>query len=279
MICNICPRNCNIDREKRLGFCHENAKIRVSKIIENFTWEEPCLSGNKGALAIFFSGCNLRCEFCQNYEISHIGKGQSYEVDDFVSLLKSYDYSKFDSIDLVTPTQFSEQLITALQKFKPTVPVIWNSSGYESEKTIERLSKFVDIFLVDFKFCDSALSKRLALAEDYFEVASKAVKLMSSLKENIFEGDMMRQGVLIRHLILPGQVKDSLRVLDFIATNLKNPFVSIMSQFTPNDKGELNRKITPLENKTVLSHARKIGLTHGYFQELSSADDKFIPKF
>ena len=279
MICNICPRKCNIDRGRGKGFCHEGNKIRVSKIIENFCWEEPCLSGKKGTLVIFFSGCNLRCEFCQNYEISHVGKGQEYSISEFVSLLQSYDYSKLDSVDLITPTQFSVDLISALQKFKPPVPVIWNSSGYESEGTIKALAKVVDVFLVDFKFYDSALSQRLAGASDYFEVASRAVKLMSQLKTNVLKNEMMTQGVLIRHLILPGNVKDSLRVLDFIADEIKCPFVSIMSQFTPNGHGELKRKLTPLECKAVLAHAERIGLTQGYFQDLNSADDKFIPKF
>lgn len=275
----MCPRQCNIDRSELLGFCHEDQKIRVAKIIENFCWEEPCLDGKKGTLAVFFSGCNLRCEFCQNYDISHIGKGEKFTAAQFADLLKNYDYSKFDSVDLVSPTQFSWQIVEALKIFRPPVPIIWNSNGYESEKTIETVANYVDIFLADLKFFSSDLSLRLAGAKDYFEVASNTIKKMAELKTNVFEGDMMRQGLIIRHLILPGQVKDSLAILDFIAREISNPFVSIMSQFTPTGRGELNRKISPLELKTVMAHAEKIKLNQGYFQSLDSADDKFVPKF
>ena len=279
MKCNLCPRKCNIDRRSALGFCHESDKIRVSKVIENFCWEEPCLCQQKGALAIFFSGCNLRCEFCQNYEISHFGKGETFSSEQFAKFLSSFDYSKFDSVDLVTPTQFSAQILQALQIFKPPVPIIWNSSGYESENVISALKNVVDIFLVDFKFFDRTLSKQLAQAEDYFDVASKAILFMTNLKPNVFENEMMKSGVIIRHLILPGQVKDSLKLLDFVKANIKDPFISLMSQFTPNGHGQLRRKLTPLEYKTVVAHAEKLGLTNGYFQTLDSADDKFIPNF
>lgn len=279
MKCMLCPRRCNIDRRYASGFCRESEKIRVAKVIKNFNWEEPCLSGNKGTLAIFFSGCNLRCEFCQNYEISHMGKGETYSSEEFASFLSSFDYKNLDSIDFITPTQFSYQIVQALKIFKPPVPIIWNSSGYENTSTIRSLNKYVDIFLVDFKFWDGSLSKRLAMAENYGEVASKAILLMTKLKQNFFKGERMEQGVIIRHLILPGHVKDSMQILDYIAHNIPNPFISIMSQFTPNGRGEFKRKITPLEYKTVLAHARKLGLQNGYYQSLDSADDKFVPSF
>lgn len=279
MECVQCPRHCKIDRALRKGFCGESDKIRIAKIIENFKWEEPCISGEKGALAIFFSGCNLRCNFCQNYEISHKGKGKEYTPQEFCELLKSFDQTQYDSIDLVTPTQFSLELVSAFKGFKKTIPVVFNSNAYESEETIVKLAEFVDVFLVDLKFFDSALSARLAGAPNYFEVASTAIKLMNKLKPNKFENGILKQGVLIRHLILPGQVRDSIKLLDFIKAEIENPLVSIMSQFTPIGRGELQRKITPLELKTVLAHAEKLGLTEGYFQDLESADECFIPNF
>lgn len=279
MICFQCPRKCNVDRLFQKGFCKEGEKIRVAKIIENFCWEEPCIGGKKGALAIFFSGCNLRCEFCQNYEISHIGKGKEYSAQGFREKLHSFNLNNFDSIDLVSPTQFSMQLCDVFENFSCPVPIVFNSNGYESEETIMKVAKFADVFLVDLKFYDSALSQRLCGAKDYFEVASRALKLMTQLKLTIFEKGMLKQGVLIRHLILPGQVRDSIKLLDFIKSKIKSPLVSIMSQFTPNGRGELKRKITPLELKVVLSHAEKIGLKEGYFQDLSSANKTFIPKF
>ncbi|MCM1324882.1 MAG: radical SAM protein [Acetobacter sp.] len=279
MKCLQCPKHCNIDRTARKGFCGESDKLRVAKIIENFKWEEPCISGNKGALAIFFSGCNLRCNFCQNYEISHKGKGKEYTPQGFRELLESYDMSKYDSLDLVTPTQFSLQLVDTFHGYNKTLPIVFNSNGYESEETIRKVAEFADVFLVDLKFYDKELSTRLAGAPNYFEVASKAVKLMSKLKPNRFKNGILTQGVLIRHLILPGQVRDSIRLLDYIKAEIETPFVSIMSQFTPIGKGELKRKITPLEFKTVLAHAEKLGLDNGYFQDLDSANECFIPKF
>lgn len=279
MICNQCPRKCNIDRKQAKGFCNEGQNIRISKIIENFEWEEPCISGKKGTLAIFFSGCNLRCNFCQNYEISHIGKGQEYSKEEFLKLLRSFDYSKFDSVDFITPSQFSLQILAALREVEIPVSIVWNSNGYESEAVIEAISKYIDVFLVDFKFYDKGLSRTLSSADNYFEVASKVVKLMSKLKPNKAADDLLKQGVVIRHLILPGQVKDSIKILDYIHNNIKDPIISLMSQFTPNGRGELNRKITPLEYKTVLAHAERLGLSNGYFQEFTSADTCFIPKF
>lgn len=280
MKCFDCPRMCGIDRSKSKGFCGEKDKIRVSKVIENFMWEEPCISGKKGALAIFFSGCNLRCDFCQNYDISHIGKGKEYSPEEFRDYLNGFDLTKFDSIDLVTPTHFSSLLAKAFENFSSPIPVVWNSSGYENEKTIEVVSKFVDVFLPDFKYYDASLSEKLSCAKDYFSVASKAIKKMRELKsENIFDGDVLKEGVLIRHLVLPGNAKDSFKILEFISQNIKNPFISLMCQFTPNGHGQIDKKLTILEYKAVCSHAQKLGLESGYVQELSSADDSFIPQF
>lgn len=279
MKCNQCPRHCQIDRIAQKGFCGEYEKIRVAKVIENFMWEEPCISGERGALAIFFSGCNLRCNFCQNYEISHKGKGKEYTIQEFTSFINNFDLDKFDSIDLVTPSHFSLQLAEAFKGLKKVEPIVFNSNGYESDDTIRKVAEFADVFLVDLKFYDKGLSTRLAGARDYFEVASKAIKLMNRLKPNIMKNGLLKQGMLIRHLILPGQVRDSIKLLDFIKAEIDNPYISIMSQFTPIERGELSRKITPLELKTVITHAEKLGLTNGYFQDLDSADQCFIPNF
>lgn len=278
MKCFDCPRMCGADREKAKGYCGEGNRIRVSKIIENFKWEEPCISGNKGALAIFFSGCNLRCEFCQNYKISHIGGGDSFTPKEFRQLLERFDLEKFSSIDLITPTHFSSLLISALKDFKSPIPIVWNSGGYEREQTIEGLSEVVDVFLPDFKYFSSELSSKLSKCPDYFQVASKAIKSMRKFKpNNIFKDGVLCEGLIIRHLVLPESYRDSMKVLDFIADEIKEPFVSVMGQFTPT-RGELKRKIYPLEYKAVLSHATKLNL-QGYFQELSSADENFIPEF
>ena len=280
MLCYDCPRNCGVDRNKNLGFCREEENIRIAKIIENFKWEEPCISGKKGALAIFFSGCNLRCEFCQNFNISHKGKGDVYSSEEFRNLLENYDLSKFSCIDLITPTHFSSKIIESLQNFKSPIPIVWNSSGYEKEETIERLKNIVDVFLPDFKYYSSELSLKLSYAKDYFEVASKAIKKMRELKpKNIFNDEILQSGVLIRHLVLPGQVKDSFKILDYIKENINDPYISLMAQFTPIKKGNLNRRIYPLEYKAVLSHAEKLNLDKGYIQDITSANENFVPEF
>lgn len=280
MLCYDCPRNCGVDRNKNLGFCREEENIRIAKIIKNFKWEEPCISGKKGALAIFFSGCNLRCEFCQNFNISHKGKGDVYSSEEFRNLLENYDLSKFSCIDLITPTHFSSKIIESLQNFKSPIPIVWNSSGYEKEETIERLKNIVDVFLPDFKYYSSELSLKLSYAKDYFEVASKAIKKMRELKpKNIFNDGILQSGVLIRHLVLPGQVKDSFKILDYIKENINDPYISLMAQFTPIKKGTLNRRIYPLEYKAVLSHAEKLNLDKGYIQDITSANENFVPEF
>lgn len=278
MNCYDCPRECGIDRNIKSGFCGEKNKIRVSKVIENFMWEEPCISGDKGALAIFFSGCNLRCEFCQNYKISHMGGGKEYSAQEFKKYLQSFDLTKFSSIDLITPTHFSSLLIEALKDFNSPIPIVWNSSGYEKVEMIEKLSRVVDVFLPDFKYFSPELSFKYSKCKDYFDKTSQAILTMVKCKkENIFENGILTQGVLIRHLVLPCHQKDSLKVLDFISKNIKNPLVSVMGQFTPT-RGELNRKLYPLEYKVVLSYAEKLNLK-GYFQELTSANENFIPEF
>ncbi len=278
--CFDCPRNCGAKRDQTKGFCGEGDKIRVAKIIENFMWEEPCISGNKGALAIFFSGCNLRCDFCQNYQISHVGKGDFYSPKQFRELLLSYDLDRFSSIDLITPTHFSSLLVEALDGLDLKIPVVWNSGGYENVETIEKLAKMVDVFLPDLKYFDEGLSLKLSKAKDYFTVASKAIKKMRQLKkENIFDEEgILQEGVLIRHLVIPGQSQDSKKLLDFIASEIDRPFISVMGQFTPIGNF-IKERLKPLEYKIVLGYAEKLGLTNGFFQDLESADETFIPQF
>lgn len=280
MKCYDCPRNCGVDRKNQKGFCGEGDKIRVAKVIENFKWEEPCISGEKGALAIFFSGCNLKCTFCQNMKISHGGYGKEFSSQEFAKFLRSFNFEKFSSIDLITPTHFTSQIVEALKNFNSPIPIVWNSSGYEKEDSIEKVATVVDVFLPDFKYCDESLSRQKSQAIDYFAVATKAIEKMRQCKpNNIFNAEgVLQKGVLIRHLVLPGRVKDSIAVLNQIKDKIQHPFVSIMSQYIPLGENG-GRKIYPLEYKIVTSHAQKIGLNNGYFQEMGSADENFIPDF
>lgn len=277
-LCTTCPRNCRISRSGQVGFCNETDLIRVSKIIKNFQWEEPCITGDKGTLAIFFSGCNLRCDYCQNYEISRDGVGQTYTVEEFCKLIEE-NQSSHSSIDLVTPTHFSKQLAKCFEKFKPTIPVVWNTNSYETEENISLVSKFVDVFLADFKYANDQLGQQFSKCNDYFSKALPAIKLMCQLKPDILDGEFMKQGVVIRHLVLPGYTKNSFEVLDQIAEHFENRKISLMSQFTPNGKSSLNRKLTPIEYKAVVAHMQKLNLQNGYLQQFDSASDCFVPKF
>lgn len=280
MKCYDCPRNCGVDRKVAKGFCQADDQIAVAKVIQNFMWEEPCISGGKGALAIFFGGCNLRCEFCQNYKISHDQIGQKYSPQEFRAFLANFDLTKFSCIDLITPSHYSSLLIKALDGFESPIPIVWNSSGYEKAQMIEKLSSVVDVFMPDLKYFDSNLSRKLSKAENYFEVATEAIKTMRKCKpNNIFVDGVMQEGVLIRHLVLPGQTEDSVKLLKFIKNEISKPFISLMCQFTPTENSSIQRKLLPLEYKRVLAYADKLGLVEGFFQGQDSADDGFIPQF
>jgi len=276
--CNICPRNCNINRDKQTGFCKETQTIRIAKIIEHFCWEEPCLSNKKGTLAIFFSGCNLRCDYCQNYEISRGGVGKTYSIDEFVNLIEEKQKSH-SSIDLITPTHFSKQLTQAFMRIHKQVPVIWNTNSYETIENIENVSKFVDIFLADLKYSNDIIGKKFSQCSDYNTIAISAIKKMCQLKPDIFKHQVMQQGVIIRHLVLPDNVLNSLECLKQCKDLFPDRILSVMSQFTPNGKSSLNRKITPIEYKVVISHMEKLSLENGFIQELDSANEIFIPDF
>ncbi|MBP3619873.1 MAG: radical SAM protein [Clostridia bacterium] len=241
-------------------------------------WEEPCITGNKGALAIFFSGCNLKCDYCQNFQISRGGVGEVYSIDEFVNIIEQ-NQDNHCFIDLITPTHFSDQLRQAFKKISKKIPVVWNTNGYESTTTIENVSEFVDVFLTDFKYSDNLLAEKFSKCKNYFEVCLDATKTMCALKTDKYENDLISQGVLIRHLVLPGLVKNSLAVLDCIKENFPERKISLMSQFTPNGQSELNRPLKAIEYKTVLAHAEKLQLTNGYFQDFSSASSNYIPKF
>lgn len=277
-VCNSCPRQCNINRNIKKGFCNEKRSIRIAKIIKNFEWEEPCITGQKGCLAIFFSGCNLRCDYCQNYQISRGEVGKEYSIQEFQDMLKE-NQENHSSIDLITPTHFSEQLIEVFSSFKPKIPVVWNTNGYETIENIKKVSKFVDVFLTDFKYSNNSLGEKFSICKDYYTQTLPAIKEMCKQKPDKFEGDFMTQGVVIRHLVLPGFTENSLQVLDDIKQYFPSRKISIMSQFTPNGKSELNRKLKPIEYKTVISHLEKLGLENGYLQEFESANNCFVPKF
>lgn len=286
-LCNICPRKCNVDRTKSMGFCKQSNKVKISKVMLHH-FEEPCISGNEkgnGSGTIFFAGCNLRCVFCQNYQISHLGKGKDISIKALANIFKKLEKQGAYNINLVTPTHFTNQIIEALKLYKPNIPVVWNSGGYETVETIKRLEGLVDVYLVDLKYSSNELALKYSKAKDYVENNQEVIKeMIRQQPKNVFENGLLKNGVIIRHLILPTHTDDSLKCLDFVYKNFgKDCIVSLMSQYEPqykaNEYPEINRKITPLEYKRVVNHALKLGMMNCYTQELSSADSKYTPKF
>lgn len=286
MKCNNCPRMCNVDRTTKRGFCNEKS-MRVSHVMLHH-WEEPIISGDENAVGsgtIFFSGCNLKCVYCQNYKISSNGSGDLTTPEKLVEIMKGLEKKGALNINFVTPTHIANEIIEALKIYKPSIPIIWNTSGYESIEMLEKLSAFVDIFLTDLKYYSSELSTKYSSCSNYFSVASKAIlKMREIVGEDIINDGLMKKGLLIRHMVLPSASKDSIKILDWITNNLGNQtIISIMNQYTPCYKAsefpEINRLVKPIEYDRVVSHARSLGYNFAFIQDKTSANSYFIPKF
>lgn len=282
MICSICPRHCNVDRSVNLGFCQSPDNFRVARAALHF-WEEPCISGKEGSGTVFFSGCNLKCVFCQNNEISAENKGVEISDDKLISIFENLISHGANNINLVNPTHYAKRLAKVLGRWESPVPIVYNSSGYEEVETLKALDGLIDIYLPDLKYIRAEKAMRYSKAEDYFEKASAALLEMRRQVEDKFDGDIMKSGMIIRHLILPQNTNSSIAVLDFIKSNFPNTFVSLMAQYTPcgdlSEFPEINRKITKREYEKVVNYAFDNSFDKLFIQELSSADKSFIPKF
>lgn len=283
MICNICPRKCNVDREKALGFCKSPSAFRVARASLHY-WEEPCISGDNGSGTVFFSGCNLKCVFCQNLEISHINKGMEITDDRLIEIFESLVSQGANNINLVNPTHYADRLAEVLAKWNSPVPIVYNSSGYESVESLKKLDGLVDIYLPDFKYSRNDKALKYSRAEDYPEVVKSAIAEMKrQCPSNEFDNLVMKKGVIIRHLVLPSNTNSSLEILDYLAENYNDTYISIMAQYTPcgslNNYPEINRKLTEREYDKVVSYALDLGLNNLFIQELSSANDSYIPDF
>ena len=281
--CTLCPRRCGVDRSKRTGFCGMGVMPKVARAALHF-WEEPCISGRNGSGTVFFSGCTLRCAYCQNHEISHLGHGKEITVQRLADIFKMLRDQGAHNINLVTATPFVPAVLDALSLFHPGIPIVWNSGGYETVDTLKMLQGAVDIYLPDLKHVSSRLSALCAQAPDYFDMSSAAIQEMCRQTGPAVydEAGMMRRGVIVRHLILPGCTADSCRVLDFIAEKLPpGTPVSLMRQYTPEPWCAipgLDRRITDKEYARVLDHFQALGL-QGYIQEKESADGAYTPAF
>ncbi len=286
--CRLCPRKCGIDRYEKSGYCGTGAEILGAKACLH-QWEEPCISYKNGAGTIFFSGCGLHCCFCQNNSISSDIKGKSITVNQLGDIFLRLRDSGADSIELVTPTHFAPQIISALDMVKNQlgIPVIWNSGGYELPETIELLNGYIDVYLPDIKYYSPQVSAKYSNAPDYFEYASEAVLKMTEQVGKLTynrEGGLVR-GTIIRHLVLPSHRHDSMKILDWIAENIspENALLSLMSQYTPFEHvpencPELRRRVTKMEYNSVVRHADELGLK-GFMQEKTSASAEYVPDF
>ena len=281
--CTLCPRQCGVDRTAGdLGFCRMPAALRAARAMLHYG-EEPAIAGCFGTGAVFFSGCTLRCSYCQNREISACGAGKTLEPARLREIFEELIDQGAQSIDLVTPTHFLPSILPALTPKLP-VPVIYNCGGYERVETLRELEGLIDIYLPDFKYADNALAARLSAAPDYFEVAAAAVREMyRPTGAAVFDEDQLKRGVLIRHLVLPGYLNNTLAVLEWIAENLPRDdvLVSLMSQYVP--MGELppplDRRLTREEYDGALSWMSLCGLKRGYTQDFSSATTEYLPEF
>lgn len=283
MICNKCPRNCNIDRSKATGVCGVGDLPRVAKAYLH-KWEEPILVGEKGSGTVFFSGCNLKCVYCQNYKISHDNYGKYITYNKLAEVFKMLEEKGASNINLVSPSHYVSAIIEALKIYKPSIPIVYNTNGYDKVEALEELKDYVDIFLVDFKYFDSALANTLSKAPDYPEVVKNAIlKMRELIPTEVYEGDILKKGVVIRHLVLPNHTDDSIKILEWIKDNVSNPLISLMGQYTPMYKAKymegMDRVLKPIEYKIVENKMMELGLTNGFTQELSSASDCYTPVF
>ena len=286
--CSLCPRMCNIDREVTTGYCGVKQTLRVARAALHF-WEEPCISGEEGSGAVFFTGCNLRCVFCQNYQIARAEQGKEITVERLSEIFLELQEKKANNINLVTATHYVTQVVEALKMAKAQglhIPVVYNCGGYETVETLKLLEGLVDIYLPDFKYVDSERAKRYSHAENYPEAAKTALAEMvrQQPRAEFDERGMMKKGVIVRHLMLPGGIKDSKAVVKYLYETYGNQiFVSLMNQYTPlphvTDYPEINRKLKKFEYDRLVDYAIALGVENGFIQEGETAEESFIPAF
>ena len=286
MICKLCPRRCNALRtesENKNGFCKMPLRVKIARADLHF-WEEPCISGEKGSGTVFFSGCNLACCYCQNYELSHKCKGEEITVEKLAEIFKTLEDKGAHNINLVTPTHYAYAIKQALDIYKPKIPIVYNSSGYETVETLKMLEGYIDIFLIDLKYLSSDRALKYSFAENYPEYAKTAIlEACRQIPVCEFRGGIMKKGVIVRHLLLPQGTKEAMAVFDWVRDNAPNAYFSIMSQYIPMGNAEkykeINRKVTKREYEKVLDYICSFDFQNVYIQEKSSADKKFIPDF
>ena len=286
--CTLCPRECKVDRTKALGFCKSSDKLKVARAELHF-WEEPCISGTNGSGTVFFSGCTLQCVFCQNSQISRGEWGKEITIQRLCEIFLELEKKGAHNINLVTPTQYVLHIIKAIDLSREkglSLPIVYNTSGYEKAETLRLLKGYVDIYLPDFKYYDERFSKKYSNCKDYFENTTKALdEMFSQVGECEFdENGLLKKGVVIRHLCLPKLTDDTKRILKYINRRFDDKvLISIMSQYTPHgdlkDYPEIALPLSKDEYQEILEYAQMIGISNGFVQEGESAKESFIPPF
>lgn len=284
--CRLCPRECGIDRRKSRGFCGEGESVRIARA-DLHMWEEPCISGTNCSGAVFFSGCNLKCVFCQNFEISHEGKGFELTTEELAETFLRMQKLGAHNVNLVNPTHFVPQIAEAVDiaADRMKIPYVYNSGGYEKPETLELLRGRVSIFLPDLKYFSSEASSKYSSAEDYFDRAIKAVRVMADIAgKPVIENGVMKSGVIVRHMILPNRRHDSIRLIEELARHFRSDeiMVSLMRQYTPVYRAaefpEIDRRVSTFEYNSVKKALEQSGFD-GYVQEGAAASEEFIPRF
>ena len=286
--CTICPHNCGINRQKeQVGRCKSKDTVKIA-LYSTHNFEEPCISGKNGSGTVFFSNCNLNCVFCQNYEISQKGKGKEITIEELAEIFIKQQENNVENINLVTPTSYVPQIIEAIKIAKNNglkIPIVYNTNGYEKVETIKMLEGYIDIYLPDLKYSDNILAKRLSKVDNYFEIATNAIKEMyRQVGKPIFnDNGIMQKGMIIRHLVLPNHILNSRKVLKWINDNMNEVYVSIMAQYFPTFKAkeidDINRKLTKEEYKEIEKYLYRLNLENGYIQELGKHEEEYVPKW
>lgn len=287
--CTLCPRACGINRESgHMGYCHEAAEIVIGRAALHH-WEEPCISGEKGSGAVFFAGCNMGCIFCQNYNLSRGKQGKPVSIERLSNIFLELQNQGAHNINLVTPTHYALPIIDALKSAKEkglVIPIIYNCSGYESVQVLKKLEGLIDIYLPDCKYHAEELAKKYSHAPRYFEYAKLAIEEMVRQvgKPRFDEDGMMQKGVMVRHLMLPGQLSDSKAIIKYLYQTYKDYiYISLMNQYTPlpqvTNYPELNRRVTERAYNKLIDYALDLGVENGFIQEGETASESFIPIF
>lgn len=283
MICDSCPRHCRVNRQETTGVCGVPERLRIARAALHF-WEEPCISGYGGSGTVFFSGCNMKCVFCQNYEISTGGFGKDITVDRLREIYGELIWQGAHNINLVTPTHYADKILESLET-PLEVPVVYNSSGYDSVETLKKFEGKISIYLPDMKYADKNLARQYSAAPDYPETAKKAIfEMFRQVGAYRLDSEgLMEKGVIIRHLMLPGALENTLDVIDWVSDTFGDRVIfSLMSQFTPNEHCRLpllQRTVTQEEYDKAVDYLYLLGMENAYVQDFSSATQEYTPPF